>query len=320
MDKSTHKVEVVPVYLQPHPNADTLSVVTIFGGYTACVRTADWQDGMLGAYIPPDSIVDTTRPEFAFLAGHERIKVKRLRGVVSMGLLMHAPEGAGVGDDVAEYFNVKHYEPPLPMNPGENERPPGGYHPAYDVDSLRRYVHLFTVGEPVWITEKIHGANIRLCCVDGVMHVGSRTMWKREDADTLWWRALATAPAVRAFCEANPDITVYAEVYGQVQDLKYGTSRNEVRIAVFDLLRGNDWIAPAEAKEIGASLPWVPCLAEAFPFDLAAVLAMAEGPSLIPGANHIREGIVVKPIKERTDLEVGRVCLKIVSNGYLERA
>ena len=55
-------------------------------------------------------------------------------------------------------------------------------------------------------------------------------------------------------------------------------------------------------------------------FDLDAVLVLAEGNSLVPGANHMREGIVVKPIKERTDPEVGRVCLKVVSNAYLEKA
>jgi hypothetical protein len=32
LQKSTHKVEVVPVTLEPHPNADSLSVVRIFAG------------------------------------------------------------------------------------------------------------------------------------------------------------------------------------------------------------------------------------------------------------------------------------------------
>jgi hypothetical protein len=54
-------------------------------------------------------------------------------------------------------------------------------------------------------------------------------------------------------------------------------------------------------------------------FDAERVFALAEGPSLIPGANHLREGIVVKPMRERTDLEVGRVCLKVVSNAFLEK-
>ena len=83
MANSTHKVEVTPIKLEPHPNADTLSIAHIFDGYICVVKTTDWQDGQLGAYIPPDSIVDSSRPEFAFLQGHERIRVKRLRGVVS---------------------------------------------------------------------------------------------------------------------------------------------------------------------------------------------------------------------------------------------
>ena len=82
--KSTHLVEVVPIRLEPHPNADSLSVVRVFDGYTCCVRTADWVGKTKGAYIPPDSVVDSSRAEFAFLAGHERIKVKKLRGIVSM--------------------------------------------------------------------------------------------------------------------------------------------------------------------------------------------------------------------------------------------
>ena len=321
MEKSTHKVEVVPVKLDPHPNADSLSVVRIFDGYTCCVRTVDWHDGQLAAYIPPDSVVDSTRPEFAFLAGHERIKVKKLRGVVSMGLLIPAPERATIGDDVAEHFGVTHYEPPLPMSTGgEVESPPAGYRPAFDVDSLRRYGSVFEKGEPVWITEKIHGTSARYCWWDGRIWCGSRTEWKREDEKIVWWRALRLTPQVEAFCKEHPDITVYAEVYGQVQDLKYGTKKNEVYLAVFDLLCGSEWIDPHEARTIGKDLPWVPLLHSSFPFEMETILREAEGPSLMSGANHVREGIVVKPKVERTHLEIGRVCLKIVGNGYLERA
>lgn len=318
---SNHKVEVIEVKLQPHPNADSLSIVKVFDGYTACVRTADWQDGMLGAYIPPDSVVDTTRPEFSFLGEHRRIKVKKLRGVVSMGLLIHAPAGAQIGDDVAEHFGVKHYDPPMPISSGgEVAKAPSGIRPCYDVESLRRYAAAFVPGEPVWVTEKIHGANARFCFSDGEMHCGSRTEWKRRDESNLWWRALSRYPELRSYCEMNPDVTVYGEVYGQVQDLRYGTARGELRIAVFDLLCAGKWIDPFEAKNTALVLPWVPLIESRFPFDLQTILAMAEGPSLIAGAKHVREGIVVKPMQERWHESIGRVNLKVVGNGYLERA
>lgn len=320
MEKSTHKVEVVRVILEPHPNADSLSVVRVFGGYTICVRTEDWRGLELGAYIPPDSVVDSARPEFAFLAGHERIRVKRLRGVVSMGLLIPAPGGAQLGEDVAELLGVSHYEPPLPlMARGDEEGAPAGFHPSYDVASLRRFAHLFVEGELVWVTEKIHGVNARFCYAGGRMRAGSRGTWKKYDENNLWWKALGQCPEIVSFCERNPEMTVYAEVYGSVQSLKYGTRRGEIRLTVFDILDGADWVDAEAALDLAPELPWVPRVATHIPFEAERVFALAEGPSLIPGAQHFREGIVVKPLRERTDLEIGRVCLKVVSNAYLEK-
>lgn len=321
MALSTHRVEVVPVRLEEHPNADSLSIVRVFG-YTVCVRTADWVGVDLGAYVPPDSIVPDTEL-FSFLGEHRRVKVKRLRGVVSQGLLVPAPEGSSVGDDVAEVLGVTHYEPPEPLSTGgEDAKPPRGFHPVYDVESFRRYgAMVFHPGEHVIVTEKIHGANARYCFYDGKMNAGSRTRWKRYAKDNIWWKALGATPEIEAFCRDYPGVTVYGEVYGQVQDLRYGTGPGEVRLAVFDLLdeRGN-WFAPKPARMIGKRLPWVPSVAERVPFDRRTIEEMAEGPSLVPGASHVREGVVVKPLVERWDDEVGRVCLKIVGNGYLERA
>lgn len=119
MSLSTHKVEVVPIKLHSHPNADSLSIVYPFGedGYTVVVRTEDWKDKELGAYIPPDNIVPDT-PEYKFLDGHRRIKVKRFRGILSQGLMVPAPEGSKLGDDVAEQLGVTHYNPEEPVGSG----------------------------------------------------------------------------------------------------------------------------------------------------------------------------------------------------------
>jgi len=73
---SIFQVEVVPVVLEPHPDADMLSIVKVYG-YTVCVRTVDWQDKTIGAYIPPDSVVPNNE-NFAFLHGKTRIKVREI--------------------------------------------------------------------------------------------------------------------------------------------------------------------------------------------------------------------------------------------------
>lgn len=363
MTKSTHKVEVVRLgAIEKHPNADRLGITTIFSGYTAVVALDQFHEGDLAAYVPPDSLVNPDHPggddkgPFAFLAGvpykippgsatpgYVRIKVKKLRGVVSMGLLVPVPAcvpltnplpgaGAGVfqtldvpvteGMDLADYFDVHHYEPPEPLSTGGEDAPaPKGVHPYYDVDSLRRYAHVFEPGELVWVSEKLHGANARYTFDGETLHVGSRTAWKRPNPKSIWWKALDAHPEIEMWCREYEHATLYGEVYGQVQDLKYGVTG--VRFAAFDVLSpAGIWFDPPLARELVTHwrVPWVPVIVKAAPFHLETMLRMAEGPSLVPGADHVREGIVVRPVIERTHPEVGRVMLKVAGNGYLERA
>lgn len=181
---------------------------------------------------------------------------------------------------------------------------------------------LFQEGEQVFITEKLHGSLARCSCIDGRLYCGSRTEWKRPDDRNLWWRALANTPSLEAFCRAHPGYVVYGEVYGDVQSFRYGCKKGQVRFAAFDLLTPDDrqWVAGGEFRQIvgDADVPLVPLLYVG-PYSFDKACELAEGPSLIVGAGHIREGCVVRPVVERWDQAVGRVCLKVVGAGYLEK-
>lgn len=336
--KSTHKAEVIGIKLEKHPNADLLSIVKVYG-YTVVVKTSDWEDGNKAVYIPPDSMLPNAEP-FSFLfdgknprydltddgmcikkedGQYVRITVKRFRGVYSQGLLVPAPAGMSIGEDAAPLLGIKHYEPYSSVMGGDNESPPpGGYIPKYDIESMWSFPIIFRAGELVHISEKIHGANGRWCYRNGRMWAGSHTCWKKPNEKSLWWRALKVHPEIEAFCKEYPEIVVFGEVYGEVQSLKYGLGKGEIRIAVFDLLKGGEWLSVNEARDIGENLPWVPTIAKT-PYDFNEVVRLADGKSLIPGANHMREGIVVKPLQERVSQEIGRVILKVVSNAYLEQ-
>lgn len=316
---SDHSCPVVRVSKRPHPNADSLSLVDVLG-FTVAVRTADWRDGDLGAYIPPDSVVDSSRPEFAFLAGHERIKVKKLRGVYSQGLLIPAPEGLGVGADAADALGVIHYEPKVgggQTTGGEAKPAPPGAGPTYDVENYRRNKNILVWSERVVITEKIHGANARYLFVDGEVQIGSKGEWKKGD-DNLWARALKNTPGIAAWCEAHPGRTLYGEIYGPVQDLKYG--KKDVAFAAFDAFESGIWMSwPGLVASCAAyGVPMVPLLFEGPLED--GVESYAEGRSTIPGADHVREGCVVRPYRDRFTYRGERVHLKIVGNGYMEKA
>lgn len=314
---SQFTVDIVPVVLEPHPNADTLSIVKVYD-YTVCVRTTDWQGKSLGAYIPPDSVVPNDE-NFAFLQGKTRIKVRKMRGVVSMGLLVPAPAGSKVGEDVAAQLNITHYEPPMQnaSSGGETESPPPGINaPVYDIENMLRFASLFQEDELVHVTEKIHGANSRFVWHENRMWCGSKKEWKKPDETNLWWTALAQNPWLENYCCEHPGDVVYAEVFGNVQSLKYGQKPGLYQVRVFDILRDGKYL-PYEILSKITEIQHVPSLG-IHPFNLAKLKEMAEGNSLIEGANHIREGIVVRPVEERWTNDIGRLQLKLISNAYLE--
>jgi RNA ligase (TIGR02306 family) len=377
--KSTHKAEVVPVTLEKHPDADTLSVVRIWG-YCCVVKTADWANIKRAVYIVPDSLLDVTRPEFAFLAeqanadGKARIKAKRLRGVVSYGLLIPAPEGAELGDDLAELLGMERYEPSEPgqgqkdkfVISGEEEAGPdvdtGPGH--YDIDAFERYAHqMFTEGEPVVVCEKLDGSNVRFVYWDGRFWVKSRKRWVKRVPDyshiTLdslmakgvpedkargivekvalrqpkvngFWEVLERTPVLMDFLRANPGVTVYGEVYGTTNRLKYGFPDGN-RFAAFDIYRDGRFMDTEEAGNLAVTIPWVPLLNETdydpmcggcihpIPYSFDTIKTLAEGKTTALDAKTgvIREGVVIKPLRERWDRKLGRVILKCVSPDFL---
>lgn len=322
---STHRVEVVRLGpVEKHPNADTLGIVAVWG-YTAIVRLGDYVEGDLVAYIEPDYVVPLDRPEFAFLRD-SRIRAKRLRGVWSQGLIIRAPEGAAEGDDVMELLGIVRYEPKVRYNRfGAASGPPIGSEPAhatlaclskYDLENLRRYNSAFEHGEPVHVSEKIHGANGRFAFRDGRMWYGSRSQWWKPDVESWWSAAAAQHPWIVEWCEANQDAVLYGEVFG-VQDLAYGLKPGHLGFAAFDVFRNGHFVDAIDFEgELEASKR---CPSWFTTFDLDALAEASRSDSwLTPG--QVAEGIVVKPLRERFERSVGRLALKLVSDRYLERA
>lgn len=372
--KSTHKCEVVPVKLELHENADSLSIVHIWG-FQCVVRTEDWQGITRAAYCQPDTLVDVSRPEFSFLAAdakydqdsntgvggtYARVKARKLRGVLSFGLLIPAPADAVIGEDWAERLSVAHWEP-KPKSEGGNAKTgsneeaaaPPTYFVNYDVDSLRRYHNVIADGEPSYVTEKLHGENSRYVWADGVLHCGSHTRWKRAYAtkpnvdlivermiekgspqsaiDNIvarfdrwepelnkWHRLAQENPSIAAFCEANPGYVLYGELYGSVQNLRYGAKPGEIKFAAFDILRPDGtWLSATEFINQCKTyaVPTVPVICLDFPYNYTRLCEIAEEDSkACPG--QLMEGVVVKPMIERWDKRMGRVMGKVVSQRY----
>lgn len=349
-------VEVVKIdKIQPHTNADKLEIVTVHDDYPCVVAKGQFKQGDLAVYVPVDSIVSTSQPEFSFLGKGptERIKAKRLRGTFSMGLLVPARPDMRVGDIVADQLGVIKYEPQARdakgrptgssgYSSGENA-PDVSWMPLYtSINGLRRYKQVLTEGEPVIITEKIHGQNARFIWHRGNLWVGSHTKVKREPKEITWWdkvkywtaklalrnpdpprRVLMTnwwyvakkynlANALQLF----PDVVFYGEVYGSCQDLHYD-SPGDLKLVLFDALENQRYVSYDRLKAMckAMELPIVPELYRG-PWHVT-LTTLAEGQSTL--APHVREGFIVRPEEERSQDRVGRVIFKQIGEGYLLR-
>ncbi len=318
---SEFHVEVVRVgQVEKHPNADTLGITKVYD-YPVIVRLGEFQPGDLAVYIPVDAMLPTSDPRFSFLGSRpmERVKAKRLRGIFSMGLLTPAPAGCVVGQDVAALLGVQKWEPGENTGPGvEIPGPPGA--PRYtDIEGLRKHGRVIEPGEPVVVTEKIHGANARYMHDGEQFWVGSHTKWKDPSGDCIWAKA-AQAEGLADKLAKIPGIMLFGEVFGQVQDLKYGHDKGGCSLRFFDAFdtRKMAYLDWAEVVQIcdRLDLRTVPVLYLG-PWDLTRAEEWAEGKSTL--ANHVREGFVVKPLVERYDHRVGRVILKRHGEGYLTR-
>lgn len=315
-----------------HDNADTLGITEV-DGRPCVVRLGEWSPGDLAVYVPVDSLVPVADARFAFLTekakgGVYRVRAMRLRGVFSMGLLVRPDDGMAEGDVVNDMLGIGTYEPDASQSHGPggsfisgHQEPDPGILPKYDVESARRYRRLLTDGEEVVVTEKVHGANARFVWHGGRLYCGSRTTYKAPGTGSMWWDVAERYGLDRL--ERCEGIALFGEVYGQVQDLKYGCTDH--RLVLFDALdyRSRKWLDYDAFLALAASLdlPVAPEIYRGAWSDgrWPEFVAMAEGPTVIGGGAHVREGWVLRPTTERYDNRLGRVQMKFVGEGYLTR-
>lgn len=395
---STFEVNVVKIdQVTDHPDADRLSLNHI-GGFVAISNktpvldqgeheaNVQWahryRPGDTVVYVPEDAVVPlevlkkynyTDGDGNGILAGSKgnRVKAIKLRGVVSQGLIFPLDRNMSIdfnqtttpvllGDNVAELLGIEKYQPDVPSSmSGEVE-----YQPAltikFDVENLQKYPTIFTDGEPVIATEKLHGSfcgitfisqqfvddhNIDTTSLTRIVEDGPNSMYfavfskglgskglvfKGTDENrktNVYLRAVEkvvvnwkTVASIRDFVSKFGKITIAGEVFGK-KIQDLDYSVADARFAGFAIV-GPD----------GAYLETIDMINYLTDIEIDTVPVVYNGPYDIDALTKlrdgvsaidgktIREGIVITPMIEGTDSRVGRRVLKLVSPDYLTRS
>lgn len=347
---STLRVTAEVLTVHEHPNADALELAQV-GLYRAVVAKGAFRTGEYAVYIPEQSVLPTALIEELGLTGRlagsaaDRVRAVRLRGELSQGIVCRPKaladtdlaRAAAEGTDFARTLGIVKWVPPVPPTmDGDVESAPGLL-PWVDIENIQRYPDIFTEGEPVVLTEKLHGSACLLTYLadEDRVHVsskgfGAKSLALKENPRNLYWRAVRghgvpEAAARLAGRLGARRVGIFGEVYGAgVQDLSYGADgrREAIGYAVFDVSAEIDgevrWLDAAEL--LAGELPLVPRLYEG-PYAVGRVLEIASGRETVSGRElHLREGVVIRPAAERySPVTGGRAVAKAVSPAYLTR-
>ncbi|WP_031486972.1 RNA ligase (ATP) [Streptomyces bicolor] len=347
---STLRVTAEVLTVHEHPNADALELAQV-GLYRAVVAKGAYRTGEAAVYIPEQSVLPAELIEELGLTGRlagsgaDRVKAVRLRGELSQGIVCRPKALDGVdlaravveGTDFAERLGITKWVPPIPPTMSGDVESAPDLLPWVDIENIQRYPDIFTPGEPVVLTEKLHGSACLLTYVADEERVyvsskgfGAKSLALKEEARNLYWRAVrghgvAEAAARVAERLGARRVGIFGEVFGAgVQDLTYGADgrRESLGYAAFDVSAEIDgqvrWLDAAEVLQ--GELPLVPRLFEG-PFDIERVLEVASGRETVSGRGlHLREGVVIRPAVERySAVTGGRAIAKAVSPAYLTR-
>lgn len=343
--------------IKDHPKADKLELA-IVGGFQCVVRKDQFVDGDKAVYIPEQAIVPEPllkdiglwldEKERGMLTGPrgDRVKIVRLRGEYSQGILIEIPKmprnwGTAVGTNLATFLNIKKYEPVIPPR-FEGEIGGGGaWQFNWDVQHWNKHPDIIPDGCQVTFTEKLHGtfqavvlvkeSERRSDMIDGKYITTSKGYIGRG----LYLKDVAANKAnvyvevckrmelgeklEILFPNSEETVALVGETYGVQKGFNYDTDGGTL-FRAFGLRVGPKWLDQdtffryMETMEI----PTVPILYDG-PFSEEKMLEFTDGLETING-EHMREGIVINPKKVSYDPGIGRVVLKSVSKKYLMRA
>lgn len=311
--------------IQPIPGADAIECATV-DGWRVVTKKGEFAVGDLAIYFEIDSWIPEPIAPFLCKDKREyngvvgaRLRTVKLRGQISQGLLLPAPEAASNGDDLTEVMNIQKYEPPVPTQLTGLAR---GNFPSFipktdqeRIQNLRASLEAWAGNGSMWeVTEKLDGSSMTAYLFKEQFGVCSRNLDLTETDGNSFWIMARAARLEELLRSTGRNLALQGELIGPgIQGNRYALTAHQFRVFdIYDIQAGR-YLNPHERAELTGALQLdtvpmlgVVSLAGCMMPDL---LGAAEGPSIL-NPKVEREGLVYKHMDNEESF-------KAISNKFL---
>ena len=324
----------------PIEGADMIEAVKIGGWTVVAQKSMGYKINDLVIYCEIDSFIPTDIAPFLTQAGHfpkeykgvkgERLRTKKLRGVISQGLLLpletltNFPSDQWFdtspfeGSDVSSLLGITKWNPPAEFQSPDAKGLFPSFIPKTDqerIQNLSKDFQQWKEEGTIWeVTEKLDGSSMTVFYNEGQIGVCSRNLELKEDENNTFWKVAKSSGAIEALIGAGLEVALQGELIGPgIQGNKYGLTEHQFFVYdVFDINTQTYLLPEARLSLVeGMGLNHVPLL-ETTSFVSATiddVLQSAEDKSVI-GSKPEREGLVFKSMTTQDSF-------KAISNKWL---
>ncbi len=241
------------------------------------------------------------------------------------------PAGAPTdeGTDVTDLLGVVKWEPPIPVGMrGRVKGPFPGFIPKTDETRIQVLEGVLSRhrGKTFYVTEKLDGTSFTAFLREGKFGICSRNFWMDETDESNIHARVAKGMRIQEKLRAARDqlgfdFALQAEVIGPgIQKNKYALPAATLRVFSvlnvdrYRLLDGPDSVELLKGLEL-ESVPQLGPLVLDHSVD--ELVALSEGASVL-NPKIQREGIVLRPITEEYDEEIGgRLSFKVINPKFL---
>jgi RNA ligase (TIGR02306 family) len=337
--------------LRPIEGADKIEVAKVLGWYVV-VQKGLHKVGDIVVYIEIDSILPAT-PQFEWMGKHQyRVRTIRLRGQISQGIILPLFDLGDVhplppdprtgferkliiakdkdlrieyeGQELTEWLGITKYERPIPI---ELSGEALGYMPTCiaktDETRVQNLQSVLTrqKGLQCYITEKLEGASTTIYHLDGHVGVCGREVEFKEDDRNRMWAFVKEHDLKNKLIALGKNIALQGEIIGEgVQGNVYGMKGHTIRFFnVFDINEYRYYDFEEMLKIFNTlgvqSVPIIDVGIE-LTDNIDDLVELSKDVSMY-NSKVQREGIVIRPMKERIDYEIGRISFKVINPIYL---